>query len=128
MQCTEAHPPTLADWHELSLQTYYKDAQREMFSLPTTSLKLADIWKDISAYSRRKLSFRRRLAQRFLGYTSLPAGAGPDTMAILGIPIQIKGDKYKLLKTWQPPHYLLTTLNWSHSTNCRRRPGFPSWS
>jgi hypothetical protein len=128
MQCTEALPPTLSDWHKPSRQMYYEDAQHEMFSLSTVDLTLRDVWKYIMAYSRRKLSFDDDSLNAFLGVLGFLQA--PQTMLrhFWGIPIPMRADQDTIFGTWQPIHCFLTALTWIHREECRRRPNFPSWS
>jgi hypothetical protein len=128
MQCTEAHPPTLTDWHDSSLQMYYTAVQHEMFELSTLNLSLFDVWKYISAYARRKLSFDDDSLNGFLGVLAFIQTPETRLRHFWGIPIPMNGDFYTHFGPWQPMHCFLTALTWSHREKCRRRPSFPSWS
>ena len=67
MQCSEALPPDLEQWHAEDKQGFRDGVSHQIFELSTLNLALFDVWVYIAAYSSRELSYDGDSLNGFLG-------------------------------------------------------------
>ncbi|KAK9772029.1 putative HET-domain-containing protein [Seiridium cardinale] len=151
MQCLEALPPALDDWHTDDKSSFLSLVDRSIFTVPTSSVGLTSLWLFTSDYAQRKLSFRcwwglpfttefdlhsRPFAGDYVRLTRVRAHHG-DAFHEAQLPgreeaettIEPQPSNPPEDKSWSPEHCFMNSLLWTHSRdNNKRRSDFPSWT
>ncbi|KAK6065174.1 tol protein [Seiridium cupressi] len=92
MQCLEALPPALDDWHTDDKSSFLNLVDRSIFTIPTSSVGLTSLWLCTSDYARRKLSFDMDSLNGFLGVLAYFETLNPSFRCWWGLPFTTEFD------------------------------------